>query len=273
MSMNDVYGRAYDRKMVGKRRLLIVIIIVCSAVFAVSAFMLIQYYRANYEAESVFDELRMLDGDGEPGFEDPDLYAKRRAHYLDLLARNYDLVGWLKIFDTNVDYPVMQTVDERDYYLHRDFNEEYSAAGVLFASDISDISKPSDVVIVFGHMMKSGSMFGGLKKYTDEDYLREHRIVRFDTLEEERYYEIFLVFIESVNTDEPSEFRYYDASDFADEAEFDEFMSQAHEKEMFDTGVTAAYGDEILALSTCEYTRKDGRLVLLAKRLAPEGDT
>jgi sortase B len=121
-------------------------------------------------------------------------------------------------------------------------------------------------------MMKSGSMFGGLKAYTAADYLKDHRVVRFDTLKEERFYEIFLVFTEAVNTGKPGEFRYYDASDFADRKEFDDFLAQARSKELYDTGVTAAYGDEILVLSTCEYTHDDGRLVLLAKRFTPAGD-
>jgi sortase B len=268
--MDGAGDKTYEKKTAGKRRLLIVLIIVCSAVFAVSAFMLIQYYLAAHESESAFDDLRLPDdagaSDGDWISPDPDLYAKRQAHYLDLYARNNDFIGWLKIFDTKVDYPVMQTPAERDYYLHRDFDKKYSAAGTLFASDISDTAKPSDVIIIFGHMMKSGSMFGGLKEYTSKDYLESHSIARFDTLEEERFYEIFLVFTEAVNTGKPSEFRYYDASDFADEAEFDDFLAQAKAKELYDTGVTAEYGDEILALSTCEYTHEDGRLVLLAKR-------
>ncbi|MDR1495550.1 MAG: class B sortase [Clostridiales Family XIII bacterium] len=269
--MDRVNNETYGKKTVAKRRLLIVLIVVCVAVFAVSAYMLIQYYMVDRESENAFDELRLPAGD-DAAHEDPDLYAKRQAHYRDLYAQNDDFVGWLKIFDTKVDYPVMQTPDERDYYLHRDFNKKYSAAGALFASDISDVDRPSDVVIIFGHMMKSGSMFGGLKEYTDADYLEGHRVARLDTLTEERFYRIFCVFVESVNTGKSSEFRYYDVSDFADEAAFDEFMSKAKSKELYDTGDTAAYGDEILALSTCEYTHEDGRLVLLAKRFTPGGD-
>jgi sortase B len=272
-TMSGAGDKTYDRKTEGKRRLLIVLIIVSAAVFAVSAYMLISYYLDARESERAFDALRPPEEANESASPDPDLFAKRRAHYLDLYARNNDFVGWLKIFGTKIDYPVMQTPTERDYYLHRDFDKKYSAAGTLFASDISDIARPSDVVIIFGHMMKSGSMFGGLKAYTDRDYLESHRVVRFDTLEEERFYEIFLVFTEAVNTGKPGEFRYYDASDFADGQEFDDFLAKAKAKELYDTGETAVYGDEILALSTCEYTHEDGRLVLLAKRRAPGGSS
>jgi sortase B len=258
-----------------RRSVLIILIIVCAAVFAVSAFMLIQYYWAAHEAERSFEQLRppdddVADGGGESAeVGAPSKYENRQAHYRDLYERNKDLVGWLRIPGTDVNYPVMQTPKERDYYLHRDFDKKPSAPGTLFASNISDIDKPSDVIIIFGHMMKSGAMFGGLKEYTSLDYLKEHQKVRFDTLAEERYYKIFSVFTEAVNTGKASEFKYYTASDFEDERDFDGFIEQAKSKELYDTGETAVYGDEILALSTCEYTHADGRLVILAKRFTP----
>jgi sortase B len=239
--------------------------------------MLIRYFWEGHEAEKAFDALRLP---GDPadssydaqGSDDPDLYAKRQAHYLDLYNQNHDFAGWLRIFGTDIDYPVMQTPADRDYYLHRDFDKNYSAAGTLFASDISDIDKPSDVTIIFGHMMKNGSMFGGLKKYTSADYMEQHRVIRFDTLKEERVYRVFCVFIEAVNTGKASEFKYYQASDFESADDYNAFIEQATSKALYDTGETAAYGDELLALSTCEYTHTDGRLILLAKRFEPEAD-
>jgi sortase B len=268
--MSGLEEGTQERKSAGKRRVLLVLIVVCAAVFVFSSYKLITYYRTSHGAERLFNELRLPDGDVDAALPGEDRYADRQAHYRKLRERNGDFAGWLRIFGTGVDYPVMQTPDERDYYLHRDFDRKYSAAGALFASDVSDLEKPSDVIIIFGHMMKSGTMFGGLKEYTDKSYMAEHRIVRFDTLEEERLYRVFLVFVEAVNTGKPGEFRYYDASDFADEAGFDAFMAGAKAKELYDTGEAAAYGDEILALSTCEYTHDDGRLVLLAKRFYPD---
>jgi len=278
---NHHYKDAGAKRPAGKRRVLIVLIIIFAAVFAVSTYMLINYYWTGHEAEQAFDGLRMP-GDafadpsydtGDPGGAgDPDLYAKRQAHYRDLYEKNHDFLAWLRVPDTDIDYPVMQTPNDRDYYLHRGFDKAYSASGTLFASDISDINRPSDVILLFGHMMKSGSMFGGLKKYTSKDYMEQHRIIFFDTLEEERVYQVFCVFTEAVNTGKASEFKYYQTSDFASEEDYRAFIAQAESKALYASGETAAYGDELLALSTCEYTHADGRLVLLAKRIEPEAN-
>jgi sortase B len=273
--------RYYDgrgaRKSVGKKRLLIVLIVVCASVFAVSAYMLINYYWTGHEAEEAFDALRLPDDALDDTYnsddsDDPDLYAKRQAHYLDLYKQNSDFVGWLHIFGTDIDYPVMQTPDDRDYYLHRGFDKTYSASGALFASDRSDVDSPSDVIIIFGHMMKNGSMFGGLKEYTNKDYMKQHQMIRFDTLEEERIYQVFCVFTEAVNTGKTSEFRYYEASDFESADAYGTFVEQAASRALYDSGETAVYGDELIALSTCEYTHADGRLVLLAKRVDREAN-
>jgi sortase B len=255
--------RRTQKKQTGKRRVLILLIIVCAAVFAVSAYMLINYYWTGHQAEQAFEALRPP-GDGDEPDAGPDAYALRQQHYLDLKKQNPDFVAWLKIFGTTVDYPVVQTPDEPEKYLHLDFKGAYSAAGTLFASSISDIDKPSDAIIIFGHNMKNGSMFGGLDEYTDKDYLRQHPIVRLDTLEEERFFRIFCVF-----TGRESDFRYYDASDFADEAAFYEFIAQAEARELYPSGESAEYGDELLLLSTCEYSHNNGRLVLLARRYDP----
>jgi sortase B len=267
-------GRGGRRR--GRSPFTIILIIICAGVFAVSAYMLIDYYWNGYQAEKAFDELRPPEDAGgdtyEPGGEgDKGKYAKRQAHYLKLYEKNRDFIGWLKIFGTDVNYPVMQMKSEQDYYLHRDFKKNYSMPGTLFASEISDVGKPSDVIIIYGHMMKNGSMFGGLKEYTSHSYMKKHKAIRFDTLDEERMYEVFCVFSESVNTGSPGEFKYYQASDFADEGEWSEFISRAKSLSLYDTGVAAEYGDELLALSTCEYSHADGRLVVLAKRIGQSG--
>jgi sortase B len=249
-----------------KRILLIIIMIICAVVFAVSAYYLADYFWTNHKAEESFDAIRGGNGDSDSPSVDSDAYKDRREWLLKLKQDNGDLVGWLCIKDTKIDYPVMQTKGDQDFYLHKDFEKHDSSAGTLFASDISDIDAPSDVVIIYGHMMKVRTMFGGLKRYTEKEYWESHKDIRFDTLKEERNYEIASVFKTAVNTGLESEFKYYDYSDFKDEADYNHFIGQAMSRQFYSTGVETSFGDEFLMLSTCEYSQKNGRLVVLARR-------
>jgi sortase B len=250
-----------------KRFLLIFIATICAIVFAVCAYYLITYFMDINKSEKSFDDIRKPVVTDEQGNEEEDSYKERQEWLLKLKADNDDLVGWLYIKGTKVDYPVMQTKDEQDFYIHRDFDKEYSSAGTLFASELSDFDKPSEVITIYGHMMKAGTMFGGLKKYTEKKYWEKHKIIRLDTLQEERNYEIMSVFKTAVATGLDSEFKYYNYADFEDEEDYNKFIAQAVGRQFYSTGVPASYGDEFIMLSTCEYSQKNGRLVVLARRI------
>jgi sortase B len=242
------------------------IIVGFAAVFCVSAYMLIDHYLTGKKAEDAYREIRAAIPSGDaPAAEDDSMQRALGK----LREQNNDLVGWLNVFDTGIDYPVVQTPANPEYYLRRDFGGEYSLAGTPFASAISDIARPSDVTIIFGHNMKNGTMFGPLSKYEKETFYNGHRSLRFDTLEERRLYQVTNVLKVSYEdyAGADAEFAYQNYADFADEADFNEFMRKADERSLYDTGVSAEYGDEFILLSTCEYSREDGRLVILAKRV------
>jgi sortase B len=247
-----------------KRHILGLLIVVFAILFCVSAYMLIDYYRQGHKAEQAFDETRDIVAAADPGDA-----TSMQAALAKIYEQNNDFVGWLKIFGTDVDYPVVQTPDDPEYYLRRNFNREYSVPGTLFASDISDIERPSAVILIYGHHMKNGTMFGPLMKYTKKSFYEDHRFLRFDTLRERRCYEIVNVFKISINED----FHYYNYADFVDEAEYAAFMDEVAERSLYDTGVSAEFGDEFIMLSTCEYSQKDGRLVVVAKRVPEEAVT
>jgi len=171
-----------------------------------------------------------------------------------------------------VDYPVMQTAGDPEYYLHRDFAKAYSAQGTLFASEISDIAKPSDAIIIYGHKMQTGAMFGNLEKFLDQAYFDAHSEAVFDTLGERREYRVFCVFRTQVYTESANEFAYYSVSDFASRIAFKAFMDEVDAKTTVSNPDAApVFGDKILMLSTCEYTRTNGRLVLVAVQV-PAGN-
>lgn len=191
--------------------------------------------------------------------------------YQELYRANKDFMGWLKIDGTDIDYPVMYTPDEREYYLHKDFDGEYSYAGCLFIDNLctptgDDIS---DNIIIYGHNMKSGTMFHQLTLYRDENFYRDHKYINFDTLEDTGTYEVIAAFKAQVYEKGDTEhYHYYDFYDASDEEEFNEFIQYIRSCCTYDFDSTANYGDKLITLSTCSYHVNDGRYVVVAKKIA-----
>ncbi|MCR5503726.1 MAG: class B sortase [Lachnospiraceae bacterium] len=185
--------------------------------------------------------------------------------FRELYEQNPDLAGWLTIPGTKVDYPVMYLPDDNDFYLKHNFEKEDDVNGMLVldkrcAGDGSGINS-----LIHGHHMKSGAMFGSLKYYTQKSYFEEHPVITFSSLYEERNFEIFAVFRSSVYNEETSDFQFFNYIDIEDEASFDDYVKGAKEQSYYDTGVDAVWGDRLITLSTCEYTKENGRLVIVAR--------
>ena len=134
------------------------------------------------------------------------------------------------------------------------------------------MQKPSDNLVIYGHHMKNGSMFAHLDKFKSESFWSEHKTIAFNTLTDRQKYEIVAVFRTVVYTDSPDAFKYYRFVDAGNANEFDSFIAKCKELSFYDTGVTAAYGDKLITLSTCEYSRNNSRLVVVAKRIVEGGD-
>ena len=121
--------------------------------------------------------------------------------------------------------------------------------------------------MIYGHHMNNGSMFADLEKFKDEDFWREHKTIAFNTLTEKNEYEILAVFKTVVYTDSPEAFKYYRFTDAQSPEEFDAYIDKCKELSLYDTGVSAEYGDKLITLSTCEYSRTNGRIVVVAKKV------
>ena len=186
--------------------------------------------------------------------------------YKNLLNKNKRLIGWVKIDDTNIDYPVMQTTDN-EYYLDHNLNQEYDKNGSIFMDKDCDVLKPSTNLILYGHHMKSGQMFGNLSLYDEQSYYEKHPYIQFDTIYEKGLYEIMYVFRSRVYSEDEIVFKYYQFIDAQSEQEFDSYMNDMEGMSLYDTGVTAQYGDRLLTLSTCDYQEKNGRFVVVAKKV------
>lgn len=189
--------------------------------------------------------------------------------YKKLLNANKKLIGWLKIDDTNIDYPVMQTSDN-EYYLTHNMNQERDNNGTIFMDKDCNVLKPSTNYILYGHHMQSGKMFGRLGLYEKKSYCEEHPYIQFDTIYEKGIYQVMYVFRSRVYSEEEVVFKYYQFIDANSEQEFDSYMDEMAAISLYDTGVTAEYGDHLLTLSTCDYQEKNGRFVVVAKKVAKE---
>jgi sortase B len=264
--MNKGSGKNSVRKTI-----LNTLIIIFAAVFALSVYYLVSYLLEGKKAEDEFGKLRYeptVAATESPGADADADYPQRQAHYQELYGKNKDFVGWLRLYDMPIDYPVMHTPANQDYYLHRNFEKKYSGAGTLFTAAQTDTEKPSDVIIIYGHKMKNGSMFGRLSSLEEKSFYQKHRYIQLDTLKVRRHYVIFRVLKTVVNTGKSDEYRYYDYDDFTDEADFQAFMAESKKKEFFDSGEKVSFGDKILLLSTCEYSRKNSRLLIMAREIA-----
>ena len=198
----------------------------------------------------------------------------------EMFALNPDCAGWIKIDGTVIDYPVMQTPDDEQYYLNRDFDGKYSAYGCIIADtdsvigtgtaaeNYTDGSKPGTNIILHGHNMKNGTMFGGLDSYRTQAYEKSHNIIKFSSLYEDREYEICAVFLSQVyKKSQTNVFKYYQFFNAENEEEFKDFYNNIKHLSMYDTGVEAVYGDEFITLSVCAYHVENGRLVVVGKRI------
>lgn len=188
-----------------------------------------------------------------------------RVHnYEELYNMNPDFIGWLCIDGTKINYPVMHTPEDSQYYIYRDFCGKKTASGTPFMG--GDCTVDSDSIIIHGHNMKNDTMFGSLDEYRSRDYWKEHPVIKFDTLEEDREYEIFSVFTTRLLYENETGFRYYGYVGDLSEEYFNEFVGQAIRASHYDTGIVPEYGDQILMLSTCSYHTENGRLVVAAYR-------
>lgn len=187
--------------------------------------------------------------------------------YAGLYAENSDTIGWLKIDGMTIDYVVMQAPDEINKYLRHDFYGKDSTRGCLFVDEYCDIFN-SDNIIIYGHNMKDGSMFGTLDSYADESFYAEHKIIRFDTIYEKHSYEVVAAISTSIPAKDEDVFRYYEYTSSNDEETFLDYADFIEKNKLYDTGVEINPGDKLLTLSTCAYHTTDGRFVVVARQIS-----
>ena len=185
----------------------------------------------------------------------------------ELKKENNDIVAWLEIPNTKINYPVLQTSDN-EYYMKHNYKKEKSGDGSIFLDKDYNWDTPSSNLLIYGHNNKNGNMFQDLLKYEDENYYKEHPTIQFTTVNEDCTYDIIAVFKSRVYyKSEQNVFRYYYFINAENEEEYNNYVEESKKASLYDTGKTAEYGDQLLTLSTCEYSQEDGRFVIVARKV------
>ncbi|MGN1147771.1 MAG: class B sortase [Lachnospiraceae bacterium] len=192
--------------------------------------------------------------------------------YAENFLANPDMAAWLVIPDTVIDYPVMWTPEDETYYLYRDFEGNDNQNGCLLLDTDSCLNPLTTNLIIHGHNMKSGAMFGNLTDYEDEDFYEQHKQIILYTEDCRRNYEVIAVFRSQVYKKTDQVFKFYQFFQADTEEEFDSFYENIKALSLYDTGVTAEFGDHFITLSTCVYHVPQGRFVVVAKEVE-SGDT
>lgn len=186
--------------------------------------------------------------------------------YRKIYEKNNDFIGWLTIPGTQLDYPVMQA-DNNDYYLTHGFDREKSEIGIPFLDMRNNWENADDNLIIYGHNLKNGNMFGSLKNYLNKEYYEKYPIIQFDTLYEKAKYEIIVVGLSRVANSNEDVFRYYEFFNAESSREFKYAIQEMKKLECYSTGKKAEWGDKLLTLSTCNNFVDNGRLFVVARKI------
>ncbi len=246
------------------KKMFITIITILSVILLVSTgFIVKHYYDAAKQTELYNDLVEVIE---EPKDEQPIAYDEDKNFLVDyqaLYLENNDMIGWIKVDDTKINYPVMQSKDNPDFYLKHKFDKSYSDYGCPYVQENCDLEKPCDNTIIYGHHMNDGSMFAQLLKYDSKKFYEGHKTITFDSLTEHREYEVIAAFRTVAYSE--SGFKYYHFVDAENEDEFNAYVDKCKNMSIYDTETSAKYGDKLITLSTCEYSRTNGRFVVVAK--------
>lgn len=234
-----------------------IITILLIGLVLISSYLIFKEKKQNEKQENTFEDLIEI---VEENIENQE---ERKIDINKLYEENKDIVGWLKIDSTTINYPIMQNINDPNYYLHRDFYKNYSSYGTPYMAKQCNLN--SDNIVIYGHHMKNNKMFGELEKYKSKDFYNNHKIITFTTLEKEYSYEIFAVFKTTVYT--KNTFRYYENINFENKKMYNDFINICKDKSLYQTGIKIKDKEKLITLSTCEYSNKNSRLVIVARKI------
>lgn len=243
-----------------------IVLVICIIVFVGAAGVLLDYYLTGVREQNNFSDLGNLKMAKEDLITDKGTVV---AEYADLYKANSDIIGWVTVKDTKIDYPVMQTQNDPEYYIRRDFAKNSSSGGTPFMDASSDIFIPTSNFMIYGHNMKNGTMFHDLLKYEKKDFYNKHKTFKFDTIYKggQGTYKVIAAGYTEIYPVDSKKFKYYKYTAITSETEFYEYVNGVKAISIYDTGVSAEYGDQLVTLSTCAYHTDEGRFIVVGKRV------
>lgn len=257
-----------NKHLKNSKKIKILLLIVLTTIVVLGVTYMSYYLYNNYKTRK--DNTEIL---GNVKINETDITGTKTERMLqleELQKENEERIGWLEIEGTNINYPVLQASDN-DYYLTHNYKKEKSSTGSIFLDKDFDLINGSSNYLIYGHRSKSGLMFEDLMKYAKEDFYKEHTKVKFTTNKDDSLYEILSVFYSRVYyKSEKNVFRYYYFVNANNEQEYNDFVNNAKKVSLYDTSVTANYGEQLLTLSTCEYSQEDGRFAIVCKKVENE---
>ena len=251
-------------KKTNKNKIKILIIVLSVILIACITYLLVYLYNyvknknlysnltANIEQDTTTEKLK-------------NIQSKFVEKVKELQQENADVKGWIRIDNTNINYPLLQATDN-DYYLTHNYKKEKSSYGSIFINSNCNIKDNNSNLIIYGHDMKDNQMFKDLLNYQDENFYKEHPIITIATEETEQEYQIVCAFKSRVfYKDETNVFRFYQYYNFNDENKYNEYINNCKKIQLYDTGIQANFGEQLITLITCEYSQENGRMVVVAK--------
>ena len=251
-----------------KKAIFIILFILLISLIVISSYFIYKQLKEENEQESIFSELNeIIQIDTEKTVktnsdENEDINIK------ELYNINNDLIGWIKIDDTDITYPVMQNKNQPEYYLRRNFYKKYSSYGTPFLAYECNL-KTSENLIIYGHHMQNKKMFGELENYKNKEFYNNHKEIIFYTLDNIQKYEIFTVFKTTLYKKDT--FKYYQNIELNSEEEYSNFINKCCSMSLYNTNIKPNYEDKLITLSTCEYSEENSRLVVVARQIEEGG--
>ena len=242
-----------------KQIILKVFFLITLTVFIVSAVYIANYFLNAKHQDGIVEQARSVwhEAEAEP---EPSVIEL-------LLQENSDFKGWITVPNTQIDNPIYQT-DNNDFYLNHNQQKQKSIYGALFF-DYQNVITEAETdknLVVYGHHMKNGSMFGNLTKYKQLRFYKQNPTVEFSTLYKKSTYKIYAAFVLNASKADDNDYIYnISRKSFIDDKDFDSWVNEAKERSLINTGVDVKNGDKIITLVTCTYDFDNARFVVMAR--------